>query len=125
MEVSPNEFTKLLSDSRTGERGMDDKVFEVVYQELRRLAAVYFRNERPNHTLQPTALVNEACLRLLGGKEQNWENRAQFFNVAATAMRHVLVDHARGHLRKKRVGRKVQLDEALKPSGERHSVRHS
>jgi RNA polymerase sigma-70 factor, ECF subfamily len=95
-----------------------DDLLPLVYDELRKLAASYLRGERAGHTLQPTALVHDAYVRLAGG-EVSWENRAQLFTIAAQAMRHVLVDHARGRLREKRGGgaQRVTLDDArLGPS---------
>jgi RNA polymerase sigma factor (TIGR02999 family) len=93
-----------------------------VYQELRRVAAKYLRNERPNHTLQPTALVNEACVKLLGAPAREWNNKEHFFAVAARAMRQVLVDHARERRAEKRGGAltKMQLDDFL-PAGNQQS----
>jgi RNA polymerase sigma-70 factor (ECF subfamily) len=87
----------------------------LVYNELRRVARRYLRSERPDHTLQPTALVHEAYIRLLGQREIMWQNRAHFFGVAAQLMRRILVDHARAHQAEKRGGhkQKVPLDEAL------------
>jgi RNA polymerase sigma factor (TIGR02999 family) len=76
----------------------------LVYNELRRLATNYLRRERPNHTLQPTALVNEAYLKLIDQKHAHWQNRAQFFGVSAHLMRRILVDHARAHQAEKRGG---------------------
>ena len=76
----------------------------LVYEELRRLAARYLRRERSNHTLQPTALVNEAYLRLIDQQKVEWQNRAQFFGLAAKLMRNILVDHARSHQAAKRGG---------------------
>ncbi len=92
----------------------------LVYDELRRLAHHYISRERPGHTLQTTALVNEAYLRLVNQKNVHWENRAQFFGLAAKLMRHILVDHARGLAYAKRGGgaRKVSLDEAAILSSE-------
>ena len=86
----------------------------LVYDELRRLARRYLRRERPNHTLQPTALVNEAYLRLVNHEAVHWQNRAHFFAIAAQVMRHILVDHARTKHREKRGGEavKVSLDAA-------------
>jgi RNA polymerase sigma-70 factor, ECF subfamily len=81
----------------------------LVYSELRRRAAGYLRQERPNHTLQPTALVNEAYLRLVGQQRIAWQNRAQFFGVAAQMMRRILVDHARGRRALKRQGAAVHV----------------
>jgi RNA polymerase sigma factor (TIGR02999 family) len=104
-----------MSDSN---RDVLDELLPLVYDELRKLAASYLRGERAGHTLQPTALVHDAYVRLAGG-EISWENRAQLFTIAAQAMRHVLVDHARGRLREKRGGgaQRVTLDDArLGPS---------
>ena len=98
-----------------------DALFEKVYRELRALAKNYLRRERPDHTLQPTALVNEAYLKLVDQRRVNWQNRHHFFGIAAQMMRRVLVDHAREHAAEKRGGprRKVSLDEADIPTGER------
>jgi RNA polymerase sigma factor (TIGR02999 family) len=87
----------------------------LVYQELRHQAAAYLRRERPDHTLQPTALVHETYLRLIGQDRAQWQNRAQFFGVAAQMMRRILVDYARGHGRGKRFGgaMRVSLDAGL------------
>jgi RNA polymerase sigma factor (TIGR02999 family) len=87
----------------------------VVYAELRRLAGSYMRKERADHTLQATALVHEAYLKLVEQRSVNWQSRAHFFGVAAQLMRRILIDHARGHTRQKRGGddQKVSLDEAL------------
>jgi RNA polymerase sigma factor (TIGR02999 family) len=92
-----------------------DQLFEVAYTELRRLASDLMRGERPDHTLQSAALVNEAYLRLVDDKRVKWQNRAHFFGIAARAMRQVLVDHARRRGAAKRGGgwRKVTLDDAL------------
>ena len=92
-----------------------DDLVPLVYRELRRQAAGYLRQERPDHTLQPTALVHEAYLRLAGQDRIAWQNRAQFFGVAAQMMRRILVDHARGHRAAKRPGAavKVLLDERV------------
>jgi RNA polymerase sigma factor (TIGR02999 family) len=110
------EVTTLLDALRAGDAGAQGKLVELVYAELRRLAGGLMRRERPDHTLQPTALVHEALLRLLrpdalGGAH----NRAQFLAAAARAMRRVLVDHARGRAAGKRGGgqEQVPLDEAL------------
>ena len=87
--------------------------------ELRKLAASYLRRERRDHTLQPTALVNEAFLKLVDQRAVRWQNRAHFFGIAAQAMRRILVDHARAHASSKRGGemRKVPLDEAVQIGG--------
>jgi len=92
-----------------------EKLMPLVYEELRRRAAAYLRRERRDHTLQPTALVNEAYLRLIGQERVAWQNRAHFYGVAAQMMRRILVDHARGHGRGKRFGSalRVALDERV------------
>ena len=96
--------TQLLSDWSSGDEKALEKLMPVVYDELRRLARNYLRRERPGHTLQPTALVNEAFLKLVDQKNAHWQNRSQFIGVAAQLMRRVLVDHARQHLAVKRGG---------------------
>lgn len=92
-----------------------DRVMDVVYHELRRRAAAYLRRERPGHTLQPTALVHEAYLRLVDQRAAAWRNRAQFFGVASQIMRRILVDRARARKTAKRSGRwaRVSLDEPV------------
>jgi len=92
-----------------------DRLMEVVYQELRRRAAAYLRRERAGHTLQPTALVHEAYLRLVDQNTAAWQNRAQFFGVASQIMRRILVDRARARKTAKRSGQwaRVTLDESL------------
>ena len=92
-----------------------DRVMEAVYQELRRRAAAYLRRERPGHTLQPTALVHEAYLRLVDQNTAAWQNRAQFFGVASQIMRRILVDRARARKTAKRSGQwaRVTLDESV------------
>jgi RNA polymerase sigma factor (TIGR02999 family) len=99
-----------------------DALFEAVYVELRRLASRYLRDERPDHTLQATALVHEAYLRLLGGEPIEWQNRAQLFSIASQVMRHILVDHARRHAAKKRDHGAIRLsiDEAVDVAAEQH-----
>ena len=95
--------------------GAASKLIPVVYDELRRLASSYMRRERVDHTLQATALVHEAYVKLIEQRSVNWQSRAHFFGVAAQLMRRILIDHARGHLRQKRGGeqQKVSLDEAF------------
>jgi RNA polymerase sigma factor (TIGR02999 family) len=100
--TSGNDVTLLLKRWRTGSREAEAALMERVYGELRRLAAGYMRRERVGVTLQPTAVVNEAFVRLLPQREVSWENRAHFFGIAAKMMRRVLVDHAR---RKKAIKR--------------------
>ena len=109
-------ITHLLVELRAGNAEAMARLMPVVYRELRRLAAHYMQHERPGHTLQPTALVHEAYLRLVGQTDRNWQNRAHFFAVAAQAMRAVLVDHARANLAQKRGGGQVhvELDDAFK-----------
>jgi RNA polymerase sigma factor (TIGR02999 family) len=109
------EVTMLLSALTNGEEGAASKLIPVVYDELRRLAASYMRRERVDHTLQATALVNEAYLKLIEQRAVNWQSRAHFFGVAAQLMRRILIDYARGHTREKRGGeqKKVSLDEVI------------
>jgi RNA polymerase sigma factor (TIGR02999 family) len=95
--------TQLLKAWNEGDQSALERLMPLVLDELRRLAASYLRRERANHTLQPTALVNEAYLRLVDQKAR-WQNRAQFFGVAAQLMRRILVDHARVHQAQKRGG---------------------
>jgi RNA polymerase sigma factor (TIGR02999 family) len=96
--------TQLLIDWSKGDQSALDKLMPLVYSELRRLASNYLRRERQDHTLQPTALVNEAYLKLIDQRSAKWQNRAQFFGVAAQLMRRILVDHAREHQALKRGG---------------------
>lgn len=101
-------FRKLLGDLQNGNRAALDEMMPEVYAELRRLAAGYMQRERPRHTLQPTALVNEAYLRLVGQESVDWNNRAQLLGVAARMMRRILLDHAAGRSAAKRPGLLVQ-----------------
>ena len=96
--------TQLLFDWSKGDPQALDKLMPLVYSELRRLARNYLKRERPGHTLQPTALVNEAYLKLIDQRKAKWQNRAQFYGVAAQLMRRILVDHARQHQAAKRGG---------------------
>ncbi|HRH43206.1 MAG TPA: sigma-70 family RNA polymerase sigma factor [Pyrinomonadaceae bacterium] len=109
------EITRLLIDSSKGDRNSLDALFPVVYDELKRLASSYLRRERADHTLQPTALVHEAYLKLIDQREVDWQNRAQFFGIAAQMMRRILLKHAEKHNAEKRGGnlQKVTLDEAI------------
>jgi len=109
-----HEVTLLLSALSQGDRNAASKLVPVVYGELRRLAGSYMRRERQDHTLQATALVHEAYLKLVEQRSVNWQSRAHFFGVAAQLMRRILIDHARGHLRQKRGGehKKISLDQA-------------
>jgi RNA polymerase sigma-70 factor, ECF subfamily len=110
-----DEVTLLLSALTRGDDGAASKLIPVVYGELRKLAGSYMRKERVDHTLQATALVHEAYLKLVEQRSVNWQSRAHFFGIAAQIMRRILIDHARGHTREKRGGeqRKVSLDEAF------------
>jgi RNA polymerase sigma factor (TIGR02999 family) len=101
---SPKEVTRLLIDWGKGDQAALDELIPLVYDELRRVAGRYMRREGKDHTLQTSALVNEAYLRLIDQKSVQWQNRAHFFGVAAQLMRRILVDHARSRLRAKRGG---------------------
>ena len=114
-KTPPNldEVSQLILDWADGDQTALDKLMPLVYDELRRLAHHYMMREHPGHTLQTTALVDEAYLRLVDQTRTHWKSRAQFFGIAAQLMRRILVDHARSHLYAKRGGgaRKVALDE--------------
>ncbi len=112
--MSSPDVTALLGDWSRGNRTALSQLLPLVYTELRRVAARQLRTERPDHTLQPTALVHEAYLRLVDQRQVDWRNRAHFFGVAAQVMRRILVDHARRHSANKRGQgvRCVSLDEA-------------
>jgi RNA polymerase sigma-70 factor, ECF subfamily len=118
---SDNSITALLAELSAGNREVESRLIPQVYGELRRLAAHYMRSERGNHTLQPTALVNEAYTRLVQQPQIPWQSRAHFFATASHLMRHILVDHARARRAGKRGGlqQQVTLDDALLPSPER------
>jgi RNA polymerase sigma factor (TIGR02999 family) len=100
----PGEITRLLIAWREGDEAALEDLIELVYGELHRMAERYLRQERPGHTLQPTAVVHEAYLKLLGRRDSDWQNRTHFFAVAAQSMRRILVEHARGRNAKKRGG---------------------
>ncbi len=104
-----------------GDQSAFDELLPLIYGELRRLARRYLRRERPNHSLQPTALVHEAYLRLVDQRQIQWQNRAHFFGAAAQVMRRILIDHARQHGAAKRGGaeQRVTLDEDLAFAPER------
>jgi RNA polymerase sigma factor (TIGR02999 family) len=108
-----DEVTRLLNKMSSGDEASPDKLLELVYDDLRRLASAYMQNERSDHTLQATALVHEAYMRLVDWKNVSWQNRAQFFSVAAAVMRNVLIDHARAKRSQKRDGHKLILDDAI------------
>ena len=111
-DIQPGEVTRLLSLWQGGDAGAFEELLPLIYAELRQLASRYLRRERSGHTLQPTALVNEAYMRLVGSDAGQLENRSHFFGLAARTMRQVLVDHARLATAKKRIGPadKISLD---------------
>jgi RNA polymerase sigma-70 factor (ECF subfamily) len=115
MDAHSGEVTRLLVDMRAGNKDAEARLLTVLYNELRHLAASYLRRERSDHTLQPTALVHEAYLRLVEQAEQNWQNKAHFLAMSARVMRHILVDHARQRHAAKRGGheRPLPLDEDI------------
>lgn len=109
---SSGEITALLRQVAQGDQNAASRLIPLVYGEMRRRAASYMRNERPDHTLEPTILVHDAYLDLVGRQDVDWQNRAHFFGLAADQMRRILIDHARAHLRAKRGGgqRKISLE---------------
>lgn len=121
MVPTPEDVTRLLLRWGDGDRSALDALTPVVYDELRRLAGRYLRRERLDHTLQSTALVHEAYLKLVDQRNVKWQNRAQFFGLAAEMIRRILVDHARAKQAAKRGGSayKLTLDEALDASAPR------
>jgi RNA polymerase sigma-70 factor, ECF subfamily len=110
----PEDVTQILEALSAGDQSAPARLMPLVYDELRRLAGRYLRRERPNHTLQATALVHEVYLRLIDQSRVNWQNRAHFIGVAAQMMRRILVDYARLHHGQKRGGyrHKLSLDDA-------------
>jgi RNA polymerase sigma factor (TIGR02999 family) len=120
-EPRTENITQLLIDVSRGNQTAIDELLPLVYGELRSLASNYLRRERADHTLQPTALVHEAYLRLVDQTQVNWQNRAHFFGMAAQMMRRILVDHARAHNASKRGSeyQKLQLDEKIDSVAER------
>jgi RNA polymerase sigma factor (TIGR02999 family) len=121
MAALPDEVTQLLINWSKGDKAALEKLAPLVHSELRRLARRYLGREHPGHTLQTSALINEAYIRLIDQDSVQWQNRAHFFAVAAQVMRHILVDHARAHLYAKRGGGalKLPLDEAEALTGQR------
>ena len=121
MTPAPHHITQLLKEWGNGDQAALDRLMPLVYAELQRMARRHMDQQRPGHTLQTTALIHEAYMRLAGDSAKRWENRAHFFGVAAKAMRCVLVDHARARRSAKRGGavRPVTLDEGIHTSGER------
>lgn len=114
MTVEKGDVTLLLNKMAEGDSGAAEKLLPLVYSELHRLAASYMRRERPDHTLQATALINEAYLRLTRGNGE-WNSREHFIGMAANVMRHVLVDYARAHKAKQRDGgmKRVEMQDDL------------
>jgi len=113
MASSPTQITELLVNWANGDQSALDTLMPMVYAELHRLAHHYMKRERPGHTIQTSALVNEAYLKLIDQRKTRWQNRTQFFAISAQLMRRILVDHARSHGYMKRGGgaRKVSLGE--------------
>jgi RNA polymerase sigma-70 factor, ECF subfamily len=121
MDPLTGEVTRLLVDLSEGKKDAEPQLLALLYDELRRIAASYLRKERPDHTLQPTALVNEAYLRLVEQPQRSWENRAHFKATCALIMQQILVDHARARNAAKRGGgnRPLPLDECIVSVAER------
>jgi len=109
MPYPKQNVTDLLNAWGAGDKGAFDELVTVVYEELRRQASRYLRHEGPGHTLHTTDLIHEAYLRLIDQKNPHWQNRAQFFGIAARLMRRILVDHARARHRAKRGGRNIRI----------------
>jgi RNA polymerase sigma factor (TIGR02999 family) len=124
MPESPGEITILLAEMKRGNSEALPKLIPLLYDELRRLAGHFLREERPGHTLQPTALVHEAYLKL-AGQRAGFENRAQFMAVAAQAMRRILVDYARSRVAAKRGGGMALLDIEVATAGAAATVEQS
>lgn len=122
MSSSPENVTQLLVEYRNGDREALDRLIPMVYKELRRMAGRYLKGERQHHTLEPTALVNEAYLKMVDQHDVQWQNRAHFLGCAAQIMRHILVDSARAHRAEKRGGgdARVTLSEDLMAANERN-----
>jgi RNA polymerase sigma-70 factor (ECF subfamily) len=112
-DTSPGSATQLLLSWSGGDRLALDQMLPIVYEELHRLAALYLSRERADHTLQPTALVNEAYLRLIDQRKVDWRNRAQFLGVAANMMRRILMNHARDKAAGKRAGDRERVSLSL------------
>ena len=120
MNESQKDVTILLNAVSAGEESAPEQLLELVYDDLRRLAAKYMQNERTDHTLQATALVHEAFIRLVDWENVTWQNRAQFFAVSAEVMRKILIDHARQKKSQKRSGgQKIELNEAVSFANEK------
>lgn len=113
--TSPQDLTQLLLNWRKGDKAALDQMTPALYEELRRIARFFLANERPDHTLQPTALVHEAYIRLISQRAVDWRNRAHFLGLAATMMRRILINHAQARHAAKRQGQanSVALEDAL------------
>jgi RNA polymerase sigma factor (TIGR02999 family) len=118
--MSTQGVTELIIELSNGRRDAVDKLLPLIYDELKRVAANYLRRERPDHTLQPTALVNEAYMKMIDITQVSWQNKAHFIGVAANQMRRILVDHARHHNAQKRGGEFhiLTLNEEIDQAGE-------
>jgi RNA polymerase sigma factor (TIGR02999 family) len=121
VKTTPGDVTRLLSEMKGGNRSAEERLIPLVYNELHRIASARLRNEAPHHSLQPTALVHEAYLKLTKLREIDWQSRSHFFAVSATLMRRILVDHARANQTKKRGegGTFISLEDAMVPVPER------
>jgi RNA polymerase sigma factor (TIGR02999 family) len=113
--MKSGDVSALLAGAKAGDRTCESRLFDVVYGELRQMAAAKLRHERADHTLQPSALVNEAYVRLLGPAAAGWDNRAHFFKTASGIMRNILVDHARARRAHKRDGALQRVDLDFEP----------
>jgi len=124
MEQRPQQITQLLKEWSDGNGASLDELMPLVYEELRRQAARYLRRERANHTLQTTALIHEAYLKLVDQRKVKWQNRAHFFAIAAQAMRRILVDYARERKREKRGGaaENLPIDEAFQVASKEKNI---
>ena len=125
MESAPGTVTQLLMRFREGDRDVEDELFRVMYSEMHRLAARYLRDERIDHTLQPTALINEAFIRLIGQRQKDWANRSHFVAVAAQIMRRILVDSARRVRAAKRGSGQVTVpiaDDSMAPKSDAETI---
>jgi RNA polymerase sigma factor (TIGR02999 family) len=109
MTSGPQELTTLLINWQTGDQQAGQQLITATYEQLRRLAAHYLLNERPDHTLQPTALVHELYVKLFSQESVNWQNRAHFFAVAAQQLRRILTDYARSRVAEKRGGQRIKV----------------
>lgn len=123
-DENAHNVTQMLKEWSGGNMNVLDSLMPLVYEELRRQASRFLRKERANHTLQTTALIHEAYLKLIDQKSVEWQNRAHFFAISSTAMRRILVDHARERHREKRGGaaENLPLDEALQVSSDEKSI---